>query len=93
VSFSIPRTLYKTVYEILDKRITVGILKPYLRLYRNLWFLIKKANRKYRLINSAINVNRVIIKDITLSSIIDKFSEEFIRLKVMSYIDFFSGYN
>ena len=93
MSFPIPRTLYKTIYKILDKRIIAGILKPCLGLYRNLWFLIKKANRKYRLINLVINVNRVIIKDIMLPPTVDKFSEEFIRLKVASYIDFFSGYN
>jgi len=85
--------LYKTVYKILNKRITVGILKLCLGLYRNPWFLIKKANRKYCLINSATNVNRVIIKNTMLPPTVDKFSKEFIGLKVTSYIDFFLGYN
>jgi len=78
---------------MLNERIVVGILKLCLGLYRNPWFLIKKANRKYRLINLVININRVIIKDIILPSAIDEFLEEFIRLKIISYIDFFSGYN
>jgi len=93
MSFPIFRTLYKTVYKILDKRIIAGILKLCLGLYRNPWFLIKKANKKYHLINSAININRVIIKDIILPSTVNKFSKEFIELKVISYIDFFLGYN
>jgi len=71
----------------------VGILKLCLGLYRNLWFFIKKANRKYHLINSVINVNRVIIKNIILPSTLDKFSKEFIGPKITSYIDFFSVYN
>ena len=78
---------------MLDKRIMAGILKPCLGLYRNPWFLIKKANRKYCLINSATNANRVIIKNAMLSPTVDKFSKEFIELKVISYIDFFLGYN
>jgi hypothetical protein len=54
---------------------------------------VKKKSGKYRLINSAININRVIIKDINLPSISDKFTEEFARRVINSYFNFFSDYD
>jgi hypothetical protein len=45
------------------------------------------------LINAAININRVIIKNVNLPSAADEFAEEFAEIQVGSYVDFFSGYN
>jgi hypothetical protein len=38
---------------------------------------MKKNNGGYRLINAAININRVTVKDANLPPAIDEFAEEF----------------
>ena len=40
-----------------------------------------------------MNINQVIIRDINLLLYTNKFSKEFIGYKVISLVDFFSGYN
>jgi hypothetical protein len=47
--------------EILKDRINKGILEPYYRPYRNPWFIIKKKDKKYRLVNHAAELNKYII--------------------------------
>ncbi len=80
--------------EILKNRIKKGIFKPNHNPYRNPWFLVKKKEKgKYRLINIAIKINRVIIKDTNLLPSVDEFFKEFIRYIIAFLIDFFSGYN
>ena len=48
---------------------------------------MKKKDGKYRLINSAIKLNKVMIKDIYLPLILDEFAEEFARRVIRSYLD------
>ena len=63
-------------------------------LYRNSYFLVKKKEEnKYRFINNAVEINRVIIKNGNLSSAINEFSEKFSNYIIISLIDFFSGYD
>ena len=78
---------------MLNDRIRYRILEPYNKPYRNPWFLVQKKNKKYRLINSATNINRIIIKDANLPSIIDEFSEKFAGQAIGSYLDFYSRYD
>jgi hypothetical protein len=54
---------------------------------------VKKKSSKYRLINSATNINRVTIKNANLSFISDKFTKKFAGRAIGSYLDFFSGYD
>jgi len=62
--------------------------------YRNLWFLVKKKDQgKYRLVNTAIEINRVTIRNTNLSPSVNEFSEEFVECVVASLINFLSGYN
>ena len=62
--------------------------------YRNPWFLIKKKKKgKYRLINAAIKINKIIIRNINLPPSVDNFSENFVKCKIVSLVDFFSGYD
>jgi hypothetical protein len=61
--------------------------------YRNLWFIIKKKNGKYRLINSATLINGVTIRDANLPPVADEFAEEFAGRVIGSYLDWFSGYD
>ena len=63
-------------------------------LYRNPYFLVKKKEgNKYRLINNAVKINRVIIKDGNLPPAINEFSEEFNNYTITLFIDFFSDYD
>lgn len=92
-SFPVPKALKQEVNEMLRERLRNGVLEPCQGPYRNPWFLVKKKNGKYRLINSATNINRVTIKDANLPPIADEFSEEFAGRAIGSYLDFFSGYD
>jgi hypothetical protein len=68
---------------MLRKRLDRGTLKYCNGSYRNSWFLVKKrigANFIYRLINIAMNINRVIIKDVNLPPSLNAFTEEFINM-------------
>ena len=47
------------------------------RAYRNPWFLIKKKSGAYRIVDTAIYINKVTIKDANLPLNIDEFSEDF----------------
>ncbi len=40
-----------------------------------------------------MKINRIIIRDGNLPSTINEFSEEFSNYTIMSFIDFFSGYD
>ncbi len=80
--------------EMCKDQIEKGVFKSSHSPYRNPWFLIKKKEKgKYRLINIAIEINSVIIRDINLPPSINEFSEEFIRYIIVFLIDFFSDYN
>ena len=70
------------------------MLKKYKGAYRNPWFLIaKKEVGEYRLINTAIKMNEVTLKDANLPPLINEFSEEFTGYITASLVDFFSGYD
>lgn len=56
------------------------VIKKCNGLYYNFWFLIvKKVAGLYRLINAAIRINSIIIRDINLSSFVNEFFKEFVR--------------
>src|SRR6266498_1240781 len=72
----------------------MGLIESSHTPYRNPYFLIKKKEgNKYRLINNAIKINRVIIRDGNLPPAINEFSEKFNNYTITSLINFFSGYN
>ena len=79
--------------EILKERLVNKFLELYYSLYYNLQFLMKKKLSKYQIINIAMNINRVIIKDINLPLLVDKFLEEFTKIQIILLINFFSRYN
>src|ERR1700730_1159974 len=56
--FPIPKALHSTVVGILWERLKNSVLEYCNRLYRNPWFLVKKKNGKYRLVNAAIEINK-----------------------------------
>ena len=92
--FSVSKILKFIVVNMLQKRINAELLKSCFESYRNSWFLIdKKIKNKYRMINAAMNMNEVIIRDANLSFNVEKFSKEFVKLCVAFLIDFFFEYN
>ena len=73
----------------MKKYIEIGILKYDDKLYQNPWFLIKKMNGKYYLINAIININKMIIKNINLFLFLNKFFENFIKMQIKNNNFFF----
>ncbi|KAF3802375.1 hypothetical protein GCG54_00003841, partial [Colletotrichum gloeosporioides] len=56
-------------------------------------FLIRKKDRKIRLINSATQINRVTLQNAALPPAGDKFSEDFAIYQLLSLLNFFLRYN
>ena len=80
--------------EILRDCIKRGILEKCDGLYQNPWFLVaKKVANTYRLINAAIKLNLVTLRDVNLLLNVDEFLEEFVRYVIASLINFFFGYD
>lgn len=44
LKFQIPKVLTSTIIDILQKRLKIGVIEPYHRPYRNLWYLVKKSS-------------------------------------------------
>ena len=61
------------VVEIFRDRFKRGIIKESYTPYRNIWFLVRKKDSKYRLINLAIKFNIVTIRDIIIPSSADEY--------------------
>ena len=94
LDFSISKILKFIVVNILQKRTNVELLKSYFESYRNSWFLIdKKIKNKYRMINVAMNINEVIIRDVNLSFNVEEFLKKFAKMCVAFLIDFFFEYD
>lgn len=91
--FPVPKALNSVIAEMLRERIKAGVLEYCDGPYRNPYFLVKKREGKYRLINNAIEINRVTVRDAGLPPSPDEFAEDFAGLAVSSLIDFFSGYD
>ena len=70
------------------------MLKKCNSLYRNPWFLVaKKLAGTYRLINAAIKINSITLRDANLPLLVNEFLKEFIGYIIALLIDFFFKYN
>ena len=78
---------------MLRECINIQILKDSNRPYHNFYFLVLKENGKYYLINTAVFLNKISVKDANLSPSIDKFLEDFSRIAISSVVDLFSSYD
>ena len=93
-NFPCPRALIPIVVKMLQERLERGVLEKCDGPYRNPWFLVaKKLAGTYRLINAAMKMNSVTLRDANLPPSVDEFSEEFAGCVIASLIDFFSGYD
>ena len=52
-----------------------------------------KENKKYWLINTAVFLNKILIKNANLPLSANEFLEDFSGIAIMSVIDLFSGYD
>ena len=92
--FSVSKTLKLIIVNMSQKRISAEFLKSCFESYRNSWFLIdKKIKNKYRIINAAMNMNEIIIRDVNLSFNVEEFSKKFTKMYVAFLIDFFFKYD
>ncbi|PMD62020.1 uncharacterized protein K444DRAFT_525330, partial [Hyaloscypha bicolor E] len=57
------------------------------------FLVIKKVTRTYRLINTTIKINLVILRNTNLFLFTNKILKKFTRYIYISLINFFSGYN
>lgn len=74
---------------MLQERLKIGVIEPCYGPYRNPWYLIKKTiPGKYRLVNVAVELNRVTVRDANLPPSADEFSEEFAGCAISSLIGF-----
>ncbi len=65
--FQIPKALTSTVIDMLQERLKMGVIEHYHGPYRNPWYLVKKSTPgKYRLVNVAVELNRVTVRDANL---------------------------
>jgi hypothetical protein len=54
---------------------------------------VKKKDKGYWLINNAVNINCVTVRDANLPLNLDEFSKEFAGCQIISLINFFLGYD
>ena len=62
-------------------------------LYKNSWFLMKKKSDKYWIVNAAMKVNKITIRDVNLFSNIDSFAENIAEQTVFFLMNFFFNYD
>lgn len=83
--FQIPKALSSTIINMLQERLKINVIEPCHGPYRNLWQLIQKSTPdKYRLVNVAVELNRVTVKDANLLHSADEFSEKFTGCAISS---------
>lgn len=79
---------------MLQKRLKMGVIKPYHSFYQNLYYLVKKSiSGKYWLVNVVVELNQVIVRDTNLPFSANKFSKEFAGCAISSLIDFFLSHD
>ena len=79
--------------EILRDRLKREIIKESYTPYRNIWFLVRKKDGKYRLINLAIKLNVVTIRDIMIPPNADEYIADLTIGQRVILLDIFSGYD
>jgi hypothetical protein len=92
--FQILKALIEIVAEMIKNRIKNDVLELCYELYRNPWFLMKKKTKeKYHLINVALKMNRLIIRDANLFFAMNEFSKKFADCVIVSLMNLFFEYD
>ena len=62
--------------NILRNRLKRKTIKEIYKLYHNPWFLVKKKDNNYQLINLATRINIITIRDIIIPLSVDKYATD-----------------
>lgn len=89
----IPLGLQAKLVDLLKLRLKHGIFEESHGPYRNPYFLVVKKDGGVRFILSATKYNGITIRDAYIPPRADKFSEDYGMCKILSVIDFLSGYD
>lgn len=92
-SISVLHALRDRIIELLKDRLRRGTIEELHSSYRNKWFFVSKKDGRLRLINDAQRYNAFTLKDAFMLPAVEQFSEEFGMCKILSLLDFFSGYD
>ena len=76
-----------------QEQIRIEALKDCNRLYQNFFFLVIKENGKYWLINTAVFLNKILIKNTNLLPSANEFLEDFSGIAIVSIVNLFSDYD
>jgi hypothetical protein len=93
LEFQISKALTRIIAKMIKNRIKNDVLELCYEFYRNSWFFVKKKKKKYRLINIALEINRIIIRNANLFFAIDEFFEKFADCVIVSLVNLFSKYD
>jgi hypothetical protein len=92
--FQILKTLIDVMTDMIKERVQNEIFESCHESYRNFWFLMKKKKKeKYRFVNVALKMNKVIIRNVNLSSSMNEFFENFAKCVMIFLMNFFSEYD
>jgi len=83
----------KKLVELLHSRLAKGILEESHASYRNKYFLVLKKDGGLRFINSSEKYNAITIRDAGIPPNADEFADDIAMCKMLSLLDFFSGYD
>ena len=89
----VPKTHLPKLVELLNEKIKMGILEPSIAPYSNRWFTVPKKNGTLRFIQDMQPVNKVTIRNMGSSPIVDEFAEAFAGRAIYSMGDLYSGYD
>lgn len=89
----VPKAHLPKLIDLLNEKIQMGILEPSCAPYSNRWFTVPKKNGILRFIQDMQQVNKVTIRNVGTSPIVDEFAEAFAGKAIYSMGDLYSGYD
>ena len=89
----VPKAHLPKLVGLLNEKIKVGILEPSIAPYSNRWFTVPKKNGTLRFIQDMQPVNKVTIRNMGSSPIVDEFAEAFAGRAIYSMGDLYLGYD
>lgn len=89
----VPKAHLPKLVELLNEKINMEILEPSIAPYSNRWFTVPKKNGTLRFIQDMQPVNKVTIRNMGSSPIVDEFAEAFAGRAIYSMGDLYSGYD
>ena len=88
----LPKAMQEAATAIVKDKLESGTLEFSQGPYRSRYFLVRKKDGNWRLINDVQALNKVTIRDSGMPPSVDEFSEDFAGYPITSAIDYYSGY-